>query len=553
MQKTCKQCHIEFKIDQWDQEFYKKMEVPEPKLCPDCRQQRRLAQGNQMHLYKRKCDFSGKPIISNFHQDSPYKVYDQVEWYSDKWDATEYGQEYDFDRPFFEQLQELSLKVPRPSLQTGFEFDENSPYTNYAGKNKNCYFIFDSDENRDCYYSYSLNQCNDCSDCYRVRNSELCFECIDCFKCYNSQYLQNCENCSDSMFLKNCIGMKKSIGCVNMKNKEYYIWNKQSTKEEYEKLRDELKNHSARKKFAEKFHEFQIKFPQRFMRGVQNENVVGEYLDHSKNAHYCFDCSKIWDCKYCFQAFMPLKDSMDTQECGEAELVYETAFVGYDAFNIKFSAFCLSSCADQEYSMYCPHSKNVFGCIGVRRRQYCILNKQYTQEEYEELIPKIKEHMKSTEEYGEFFPVTMSAFGYNETLAQEHYPLSKEQAIKQGFNWRDQVEETFPDITNKIEGKDCPETIDEVNDEIVHWAIADENNGKLFRIQKAELDFYRKMDIPLSHEHFLTRHERRRQARNPRKIWNRNCDKCNAEIGTSYEPTRPERVYCEKCYQQSLD
>jgi hypothetical protein len=72
----------------------------------------------------------------------------------------------DFHRPFFEQFQELSLVVPRPSLFTGYEFDENCAYTNHAGKNQNCYMIFDSDENRDCYFSYSINHCEDCTDCF---------------------------------------------------------------------------------------------------------------------------------------------------------------------------------------------------------------------------------------------------------------------------------------------------------------------------------------------------------------------------------------------------
>ena len=36
--------------------------------------------------------------------------------------------------------------------------------------------------------------------------------------------------------------------------------------------------------------------------------------------------------------------------------------------------------------------------------------------------------MKSTGEWGEFFPHELSPFGYNETVAQEYFPLNEAQA-----------------------------------------------------------------------------------------------------------------------------
>ena len=63
----------------------------------------------------------------------------------------------------------------------------------------------------------------------------------------------------------------------------------------------------------------------------------------------------------------------------------------------------------------------------MRNNSYCILNKQYTKEEYEALVSKIIEQMNTmpyvdkngvTYKYGEFFPIELSPFGYNETVAQ---------------------------------------------------------------------------------------------------------------------------------------
>jgi len=72
----------------------------------------------------------------------------------------------------------------------------------------------------------------------------------------------------------------------------------------------------------------------------------------------------------------------------------------------------------------------MFGCASIRDKQYCILNKQYTREEYEKLVPQIIEKMQADGERGEFLPERISPFGYNETVANEYFPLSKEEAIQ---------------------------------------------------------------------------------------------------------------------------
>jgi Zn ribbon nucleic-acid-binding protein len=59
-------------------------------LCPDCRQQRRLAFRNERNLYKRKCDATGKNIISIYSPDKNIKVYNQDFWWSDKWNTMDY-------------------------------------------------------------------------------------------------------------------------------------------------------------------------------------------------------------------------------------------------------------------------------------------------------------------------------------------------------------------------------------------------------------------------------------------------------------------------------
>ena len=73
-------------------------------------------------------------------------------------------------------------------------------------------------------------------------------------------------------------------------------------------------------------------------------------------------------------------------------------------------------------------------------KEYCILNKPYSKQEYGTLAGKIADHMISTGEWGEFFPHQYSLHDYNETLAQDFYPLTKQEVLNRGWTWRDDDE-----------------------------------------------------------------------------------------------------------------
>ena len=558
MKQTCTHCSTGFTILDKDLAMLdqlspvvggKKLSLPPPTLCVDCRLQRRMAHVNQLNLYERKCDLTGASVISNVRPGAPDKVYRQEDWYSDKWDALSYGREFDFSLPFFDQLNDLLQVVPRPNLFTGFEFDENSEYTNHSGKNKDCYLIFDSDENRDCYYGYSFNSCVNCVDCFRTRKSELCYECVDCVKCYGSAWLQDCDNCSASLFLKNCTGCKNCLMCSNLKNKEYFVENKKVSKEDFEKFRAMLASRKALESAMKRFAKLKLEYPQKYMHGVQNEDVVGDYLVNCKNAYNCFDSEDLWDCRYVFQGFMPLKNCMDIQECGEGERLYECCVAGYDIHSCCFCHHTLATMSDMTYCSLCNHSKNCFGCIGVQRKEYCILNKQYTKDEYEKLVPKIVEHMKKNNEWGEFFPITISTYAYNETLAQDYYPLSRKEIEKNGWAWLDEVEKKDQYLGPKVE---LPDTIGEVSDDICKKILTCEVSSKQYKIIPQELAFYRQLNLPLPKRSFFQRHKDRMAQRNTRVLQDRTCDKCDKAIRTTYDKKRPEKIFCEPCYQESL-
>ena len=486
MKNKCTQCKAAFEIGDDYLAFLeeisptfsgKKFSIPPPTLCSDCRQQRRMVQVNEVNLYKRKCDLTGKEILSNFHPESPYKIYDQETWYSDQWDPMKYGRDFDFNRPFFEQYHELCIAVPHFSLLTGYQYDQNCDYTNYAGKNKNCYFIFDSDECWDCYYSYSINGCRSCADCYRSRRCELCTQCIDCVDCYGSSYLQDCENCADSMFLKNCIGCKKCLMCSNLRNKEYFVENKQVSKEAFESFRAMLGSRQAVMQSRDRFAKLKLEYPQKYIHGVQNEDVIGDYLVQCKSAKNCFDCEQQWDCSYTYQGFMPVQNGRDLHECGDGQRMYECSVCGYNAQNLLFSANCLDQLADFYYTTNCVHSSNLFGCCGLRHKEYCIFNKQYIQDEYEEMVAKIITHMQKTGEWGQFFPLTLAPFCYNESMAQDQYPLTKEDVLAKGYQWREPDKKEFQPANKQL-----PDAISETDDSYCDGVYACSDCGRNYKL-----------------------------------------------------------------------
>ena len=66
--------------------------------------------------------------------------------------------------------------------------------------------------------------------------------------------------------------------------------------------------------------------------------------------------------------------------------------------------------------------------------------------------------------YGEFFPSELSPFAYNESIAQEYFPLTKEEALAKGFTWQDSEARNYKiDIGNG----DLPDNIKDVSDDIL--------------------------------------------------------------------------------------
>jgi hypothetical protein len=186
--RTCQNCTTDFVVTDEDFTFYTKVEVPPPTFCPPCRAQRRMSFLNERTLYKRTCDLTGESVISLFPQDAEVPVYSPKAWWSDAWDAMDYGVDYDFSRPFFTQFGELLRKVPQFSLQNQYTTLIRTEYVNMGTYNKDCYLVFNTSYSEESSYTTFSRRLKKCFDMYASASCELCYECMYVGGCYRTMY-----------------------------------------------------------------------------------------------------------------------------------------------------------------------------------------------------------------------------------------------------------------------------------------------------------------------------------------------------------------------------
>jgi len=561
--KSCQNCKKDFTIESDDFNFYEKMQVPAPSWCPECRMIRRFAIHNTWNIYWRNCDKCGVKTLSVYEPETKLTVYCSSCWWGDFWDGTEYALEYDSSRPFLEQVRELSEKTPYQALETAYLTLRNSDYSNDIAWSKDCYLVFWADYCDNVFYSSLLNGLKYSADCVRGYQSELCYESIGFTKNYRTFFSDESDTCVDVWFSRNCYSCTNCVGCVNLRGASYCIFNVKYSKESYAEKLEELGMDSWTnlRELEKKAHNFWLTKPYREYNGHSlNLNVTGEHVYTSKNSKEMYIVNGAENCKWCQFITVPTaKDCMDYSGWGNnSSLIYESATVGENTNSVYFSYGCYPDCLNLEYCSWNIAGKNNLGCFNFKRKHYCILNKEYTKEEFEKLKAKITKDMKVNPYidslgrkffYGEFFSPEFSKFPYNKSNAMRFFPKTKEAAMGEGYNW---VEREEPVYKITMSAQSLPDTIAETEENILNEVIGCVNCDRGYRIVKGEFDLLRKMGLPVPHECPKCRENRRFDRMNKPGMYHRTCDNCKKEIYTPYAAERPEIVYCVKCYQQEF-
>ncbi|MEK7085687.1 MAG: hypothetical protein AAB953_01590, partial [Patescibacteria group bacterium] len=434
----------------------------------------------------------------------------------------------------FDQFWELMMTTPLGNLFIASS--ENSDYANYSVGNKNSYMLGASDYNEDSFYADNSNYCRDACDISFVNKSELIYQSVDLVDCYTCLYCRNLRNCNFCYFCADCIGCTNCIGCVNLHNKQYCIFNKQYQREEYAAAMKNfaLETLSGVQKFVQEFSKFLSSQPRRFSHNINPENCVGDYIVNSRNCQNCFDIMECEDCDNLIFGYKS-RDCHNVYGTGTSELIYFSAGIS-ESYDTKFSCLVWPGSNDVWYSLCARNAKHCFGCVSLRRNEYCIFNKQYSKEEYEKLSEKIKQHMIKTGELGEYFPLKYAPWSYNETIANDFYPRSKEEILSIGGRF----EENLPGTFNKGTVKS-----DKIQDSIFECSC-----GKNYKIIPQEFNFYKKIKTPIPQKCPSCRYKERFSFRNSRKLFVGKCAECGNKFETTYTPDFPGKILCKDCYNE---
>lgn len=571
--RACQNCKQDFAPDADDMAFYKKMGVPAPTFCRECRMVRRMLWRNVRSLHRRECSLCKKVLISMYAGNTP--VFCTECYAGDGWDRYAVSSDIDWTRDIFSQINALLVLQPRV-YQYRLGTVINSDYGNSVVNTKDAYLAYSVIECDNIMYSESVDKTKDSMECFACIGLDQCSWNICSEKNYNSHHMFQTQSCIDSQFLFDCVNCQQCCLSSNMRNQQYVFRNKKLSKEEYEKAVSELRldTISGLTAAKEEFRALIASSIHKYAQNIASQNVTGDFISHSKDIKYSFDVAQSSEDISYSSRIISSKDIKDCYAILTGEREYECLSGSGNASNQIACVMCLGS-RDLAYSLFCINSADCFGCVGLKNAQYCILNKQYSKDEYQKLIPKLREHMMAMPYvdakgrsfgYGEFYPYDFAMYAYNETIAQDNFPITEDIAKERGYPWKVREKRS---TEGAISASELSDAITDVSDDILKKTILCLHAGEcghqcteVFKVIDRELAFYRAKNLPLPTVCPNCRHYERLGYRNTFHLYSRSCmctqdghehaGKCLNRFETSYAPDRPELVYCESCYQKEV-
>ena len=532
-QKTCEITGQRFEIPSEEVDAYKSFGIPIPTICPEERFRRLMAFRNEEQFFWRKCDATGKKIYSVYPQNSPFPVVVPDHWWSNAWDPISYGQELSLKRPFTEQLLELWWKVPRPAYIA--RESENSAAVHNVRQVRSSFVLFNAENCNNCYHSVGAWNCTYCADCYHVHHCDRLYECIHCHYSKNLRWSEFCNGCEDSWFLSNCTDCKNCLFCTNLNGKQYYILNQPVSPEEFEQVLVQWA-FTARPRVElakEQFEAFLKDKPLPHIISDSPADNTGNYLlrcTSARNSYECADCDTIFHChalhdaRFCVDGYgfgRGLTEAAQFVSCGDS------------AKALLNCIECWHGVADLTYCTYCEESSNLFGCVGLRGKEYCIFNKQYSKAGYFENVKLIIEQLVETRVWGKFLSPQFSGYSYNHSSANKYMQLSRVTAKLMGYRWDERDEVIRPsqllgtafsqggDVENSVEERfsEVPARLEEVNVSGLGTALfLCELTGKPFTIVKEEYQLYAALGVAPPARSFEQRHHERLMRLAPKRL-----------------------------------
>jgi len=545
--KICVHCNKEFIIDSGDLNLYEKVGIKVTDKCFECRMKQYFSFSIFGKFRKGVSDLSGENLITVFPAKPRYPIYKSHEWWSDAWDPFAFGQEYDPARPFFDQLKELQEKVPRPH-QVG-QNNTNCDWSDDIWDSKNCYLCRSISKSENLSYCYRILDSKDSFDLVYSFTLENSYDCVGCHNSFNLNFSEKSRDCVDSYFLFDCRNCTNCFMSWNLRNKQYCIRNKQYSKEAYEeemkKIRfDSYKSLETLKAEFEEILKREAVHRENF--NIKVTESVGNYMTNCDKCVNTFAWENSQNCRNGLRG-IENKDCIDLGFSWHLELSGNNGVVD-GGYQIKYSA-----CSVGRYSEYvdlCKEVEYCFGCVGLRNKKYCILNKQYEKEEYVKLRERIIADMEKRGEYGQFLPYSMGTGYYNLSNGMVYFPdTTKEEVLARGGYWSEE------DLSSQdgVPSRELPDSILDTPPEITKQALICPETKYRFNISEGEYEFHKRKSFALPRLHFDRRIMDRMRKMAVIKSYPYKCFYCKRDIMAYYPPEWGyQKIACEECYKQNI-
>jgi len=556
-QRICPLTGEKWQLDQEEIGWLKKLAVPASDFSPLARQQIMAGYMIGYQWWWQRHPDTKKPVLTFVHPATKIKVLPDVEWFDR--DFSSENQEPDSNRSFFDQFRDLQLKVPLNATRNT-EVPENSIAINSFG-DINSYFNILNNGSKNSFFCIWTGKNEESAEMHNVEAGQRSVGVDDAARVFNSRYIRDCNNIQNSAFLFLASDLEMCFGAVNRKRKKFMFFDEQLTEGEYkEKISSiDLSSRKEVEKWKVRFDQVMRECVWPAKMSFDDEGSVGEYLYNTRNCKYCFQCVKA--ARDLYRCSFIAADTFDNAYCICAyDVSNSIGCVDLDvSINCKFCYSC-KSCQNLEYCMACYNCENCFGCVGLNRKQFYIFNKEYSEDEYWQLVDQIKCQMLDSGEYGQFFPLAFSPCYFPQSGAALYFGADEAIGKQLGALEFDPESEGAigDDLIDKSKtrsSKEIPDTAEELDpDEWVGVPIMDEEYGRRFAFLRPEIEFYRKFKIAPPNRHPVYRMQQMIRRANLAVFEEAVCTKCNKSLTVAKNLTFPERnIYCKPCYRKYME
>jgi len=410
---------------------------------------------------------------------------------------------------FFKNFAILFSSITHP-WTIMYALAENADFANEVLASKNVYLS--STVIKDCenvLYSSNIKEwSSDVLNSVMVwNNSQNVYMWVGIIESSNIFYSRCIKNSSNIWFCVNCVWCSHCMMCVDMENASYCIRNKQYTKEEYIKIKTELLK--RKDKFYHRYKQLPITW-----KNIWSTRVTWSFVCQSQDVEnwlYSYWLKQvrnsiIWWGKWVNEY---MADIICWCTIGN-DHIYGVVWAW--AWSSHLYCSCHIVWSHIYYCYYMENCSFCLWCVGLKNKQFCILNKQYTKEEWHQKVNKIFATMEKEWSLWFFFPAAMCPYYFNDTIAyQLDDSFTKEEVEEKWYLRRDEVVKV-----------DIPEWIEVVNtselgkyewwkdntwwiDHDITKKVIQDKTWNIYRIIGMEYDFLMKHGLPLPRKHRLER------------------------------------------------